>query len=141
MRKHIVILFSYGIRKVFKNYIWIIHPATPWFCFPLLNWKQVCLLTFSSDSSPAASFLAKHCFNMCKLTMYLKIYWAGTLFFYPTFWNFLVTLILFFFSSCRWRKSKRVMKGDREREREGRERVLKIKWFEAILVPLQPDLL
>lgn len=109
----------------------------PSFYFPLLNWKRVCFLAFSSDSSSAASFLAKHSFSICKLTMCFKNLLGWDPIFLPYFLKscWLPSYLFFLSDEGRatewWRETGR--------EREGRQRARKRKWFEAILLPPQPD--
>lgn len=60
MRKYFAIPFPKELKKSQKLFFKSSIQSLPhWSCFPLLNWKWVCFLTFFSDSSSAAWFLAR----------------------------------------------------------------------------------
>lgn len=130
---------SFFIPKELENYSKIIFGIKsirllPDFGFPLFSWKRVCFLTSSSDSS-SASFQAKHCFSICKLTMCFKnlLGWA------PTFWSCFLKFCwlpsYFFFFQM---KGEQQSDGERQRENEKVERGHG-RWSEVIFVPQQPD--
>lgn len=111
---------SFFIPKELENYSKIIFGIKsirllPDFGFPLFNWKRVCFLTSSADSSSAASFQAKHCFSICKLTMCFKNLLGWTPIFWSCFLKFCWLPSYFFFFQM---KGEQQSDGERQRENE-----------------------